>query len=231
MINLSSARAVSHNIIPKGQLLSTTATWALNIFLVIIIFVPSVVIVTNCSQLTYEYSCTRQIVMPVIQHLRDLAPTCTSGTCSVVTYVTSQVFVLTSALHHIDRVVHHTTIYVPFVYLLFQSFKTQRGLDYSTKRQTDGVFSNTVIELAIVFLRVVLGVCSARLLRNGEFIMNANFWLILRIGISSVISTLGNITLFFILDNLRRSDTTEPATQISLPSILFLDQILYFSQL
>ncbi|EGG08660.1 uncharacterized protein MELLADRAFT_71412 [Melampsora larici-populina 98AG31] len=223
-------RAVSENLAPKGRLLSTTATWALNIFLVIIILVPSAVIVTVCSQLTHEYGRVRQVVMPVTQHLRDLAHNCTSGTCSV-THVASQVIVLARVMHHIDRLVYDTTVsvyfyvlcdaltflfYVPFVYLLFQSFKTQRGLDHSTKRQTGGVFSNTVIELAMIFLRVVLGACTIRLIRNGEFIVDANFWLILRIGIPSTISTLGNITLFLILDSLRKNDNIDPASRISL---------------
>ncbi|EGG02725.1 uncharacterized protein MELLADRAFT_72721 [Melampsora larici-populina 98AG31] len=223
-------RAVSDDLAPKGRLLSTTATWALNISLVMIILVPSAVIVTVCSQLTYEYGRVRQVVMPVTKHLRHLAHNCTSGRCSV-NHVASQVIVLTRAVHHIDRLVHDTTasiyfyvfcdalsflFYVPFVYLLFQSFKTQRGSDHSTKRQTGGVFSNTVIEVVMIFLRVVLGVCAIRLIRNGEFIMDANFWLILRIGITSTISTLGNITLFLILDSLRKNDTIDPATRISL---------------
>lgn len=224
-------RAISGSMTPNRKVLSTTATRSLNIFLVIIMFVPTVTIVAVFSQLTLQYFYARQVVMPVIQHLWDLAPTCTPGTCSI-TYVASQALVLTRALHHIDLMVHHTRvglyiymffdastalIYAPIVYTLFQSFKNGRGLDHTTKRQLDGVFSNTVIEFAILFLHFIVGVCATCLVKNGEFILNPNFWLILRIGIGSSIATLGNITLFLILDGLRRTDTTQSAPQIALP--------------
>ncbi|KAH9816844.1 hypothetical protein DFH28DRAFT_964700, partial [Melampsora americana] len=227
-------RAVCQSMTPVGKLLPATAIWALNISLVVIVCAPTAVIVTNFFRLTMEYKRVRQVVMPVIQFLWDLAPTCSPATCNADTMV-SQVLLLTRALHHIDLLVHHTVaglnsyiffnaftflLYIPFMYLLFQSFKARRGLDTTLRRQLEGVFANTVIEFGIILLNFVLVVCASCLVDHGGFILNPKFWLILRIGINSTISTLGNITLFLILDNLRRTNSTNNSTDISIPELI-----------
>lgn len=222
--------AASHSKTPQGRVLPTTAIWALNTFLVIIILTPSVALITTNLRLMLEYNRVRELVMPIVEHLRRLAPTCSPGTCSV-TRMAAQAIGLTQALHHIDRVVDHTVvvnasytlfnaltilIYTPFVYSLFQRFKTRRELDNITKLQLEGVFANTVTELAIAYLNFILGICTDCLIQNGKFIFNPNYWLLVRIGMSGTIATLGNLTLFLISDNLRRTNAANPEGQILL---------------
>lgn len=214
----------------RGRLLTTTMIWALNISLVMIVVAPTVNIVISFSRLTMEYQRIREVVMPVIHIFRTTASTCTVGTCSV-SHMIPQVLSLTRALQHIDLLVHYTqvgtnsyvffdgcilAIYIPFLCLSYQSLTTQRGSFRSTKRQQDGVFANTLIEFTIILCTFILTVYTTTLVQEGNFIFNPTFWLLLRIGINSVISNLGNIALFLIAYSLRKTNVNPPNVHIAI---------------
>ncbi|EGF97493.1 uncharacterized protein MELLADRAFT_73728 [Melampsora larici-populina 98AG31] len=60
----------------------------------------------------------------------------------------------------------------------------------------------------------------ACLVQKGQFIFNPSFWLILRIGMNNTIATLGNITLFLILDGLRRANVTHSIIELATPELM-----------
>ncbi|EGG00273.1 uncharacterized protein MELLADRAFT_57656 [Melampsora larici-populina 98AG31] len=217
----------------RGQVLSKTVTWAMNTFLVIILFAPAVQIIISFYQVTMEYQHIRKMVTGIIDIYRDLAPSCSLVKCSV-TQTIPQLVSHWSVLHHVDLLEYYTTlgsdsylficgivllVYVPFLFLLSRSFNDQEGLESSLKKQQEGVFSNTLLEFTIILLLLILVSCETSLVHKGDFIYNSSFWLISRIGIGGVISTLGNTALFLILCSLYRTNLAHQDTHIVMPEI------------
>lgn len=223
-------RAIAQHKTPVGKWLPTTVTWGLNLFLMAIIFAPTVSIVISFSQLTMESLRVRHLVTPIIQIFRKKALTCSLGTCSVIEMV-PYVVPLKRATDHLDLLVKHLeaglnsyifccaflfVIYIPFLFLLFQSFTSRDTLDSLTKRHQEGVFVNTSIEFTITLVILILASCARGLVQNGNFIFNPTFWLLLRIGINSSISILGNTALFLILYSLQRTNLTKSNTHVAM---------------
>jgi len=111
-------------------------------------------------------------------------------------------------------------IYSPLLYRLYQSFKAQRRLFRGSQRQQDRIFANTLIEFAIILITFVLCVFSMSLIKQGEFLYNPSYYLILRVGVHGVLATLGNIALFLIICSYRETDIAPPKVHIpNLPSL------------
>lgn len=206
--------------------LSKTAVWAMNVSLVVAIIVPMVIIIFSFYQLAMEYHRIKRLVQPLVNAFRQ--KDCSVGTCNVAQMLL-QVLSLTSALPHVDVLVHYmrlggisyslchgyiVVIYVPVLYRLFQSFRAQRRLFRSSQPQQDKVFANTLIEFVIVFVMFLLSVHSVTFIQEGEFIYNPAFFLNLRITGNGVISNLGNIALFLIVRSHRSTDVEPPKVHI-----------------
>ncbi|KAH9813083.1 hypothetical protein DFH28DRAFT_1174442, partial [Melampsora americana] len=230
---LEKHRILAQRKTPVTEFLSNAATWALNIFLVAILVAPCVAIIFSFFRLTMEYRGIRQVVFPIIQIFRNKASNCSQVKCSVVEVI-PQLLQLARSEHHIDSLVTYTRmgidyytficgflllIYTPFLFSLYQSFNNQRRVVFSTKRQQEAIFANTLLEFTIILSLLVLSGGAKSLIRNGEFIMDPNFWLILRIGINISISILGNIALFLILYSLRKTNATSSNAPIVMPKL------------
>ncbi|KAH9815901.1 hypothetical protein DFH28DRAFT_967279 [Melampsora americana] len=219
---------LSQRSTPVGQLLPTTVSRALNIFVVVIFLGPTVTIIFAYSRLALEYHQIRQFVMPVLQILRQKASTCSLGTCRA-TDILPQVITLTPALHRIDLLVYYTrlgiicyiycgacifVIYIPVLYRLYQSLKAQRSLFRSSQRQQDKVFANTLVEFAIILTTFCSYIYLLTLIQDGLFIFNPSFFLNVRIGLNGIISNLGNVALCFIICSQWSNDLDPPKVHI-----------------
>ncbi|EGF99160.1 uncharacterized protein MELLADRAFT_73443 [Melampsora larici-populina 98AG31] len=226
-------KAATSHMTPVGKLLPTAVVWALNIFLVAIVVAPFVALSFTFIKLTIEYNQIRQFGMSLIQGLRNSASECSVGKCGVAQVVT-QVIPLIRERSHIDLLVYYTgmgvdcyifidgflfLIYIPFLFVLLQSFTDKRGLESSTIKTQKAVTVNTFLELAITFLSILVAVYAKTLLQNGRFILDPYFWLLVRVGKNAVISSFGNIALFLILYSLRRADVS-PISHMQVLSLI-----------
>ncbi|EGG07677.1 uncharacterized protein MELLADRAFT_55849 [Melampsora larici-populina 98AG31] len=219
---------------PVGQFLSAPVTWAMNVSSVMIFLGPTVTCIISYYQVAMEYHRIRQLVMPVVDILRDEASTCAIETCTVIHMIPRLLSLITRVSHHIDLLVHWCrigtgsylffdgciiVIYIPLLYRLFRSFKAQRRLFRGSQRQQDRIFANTLIEFAIILITFVLCFFSMTLIQEGDFIFNPSYFLVLRIGVHGVLATLGNIALFLIICSYRETDIEPPKVHIpNLPS-------------
>lgn len=210
------------NITPDEvrSIIPTTVIPAMNGFLVVMLTVPAVPICITFYRLTMQYIQLRDALTPTVLILRN---TSCSGTKCSLDKMLPMLLPLKDALVHMDLMEYYfqtghlyylafscfiLLLYPPFMVLTYQSFVRSGVLDATLRKKQKEVLINTFLEFSIMTFLVIM--TSYQLIVGGlqTFIYNRQYWLIIRIGLNSVISILGNFAIFLILHSLLSTDTT-----------------------
>lgn len=186
--------------------------WALNGFLLVMIFLSPIPILYSWFQSTMQYIRIQDVINPVIRHLLHSAFSYSPTTYSPVK-LTKHLIPLMNSLKSFDLLTYYNycgfvsylavclfvvLIYIPCILTSFERTFRNSDLREAPRRQHRSVMINTVLEFLIMLLFIILTAYVLSIFSSGDAVHDPRFWLAIRIGMNGVICILGNLAIFII---------------------------------
>ncbi|EGG02730.1 uncharacterized protein MELLADRAFT_72718 [Melampsora larici-populina 98AG31] len=193
--------------------------WALNGFLLAMTVLSPIPILYSWFQSTLQYIQMQDVVYPVVKHLIRLASSYSPANYRPVRLAKSLIplmkttknfdlltyYIRWGFLSYLVISVIVILIYIPPIFLSFVRNLRNRVIGETLRRQHRLVMANTLLECFIIVSFSILTTYVLTLFPAGDPTHDQRFWLAIRIGMNGVICIFGNIAIFIVLFEVRKS--------------------------